>query len=193
MLGRKREFRPDRVGSGLLNKLYLTKRQRRSLLKWLLYTLVLVLLSLIQDVILCRVSIRGATTDLVSAGILLLCMMLPTDTCAIFAVVASVIYYFSGSAAGPYSILFLTVIGIVLNIFRYSYLRKSFGSTFVCATAALLLYELLVFVMGLFLGHTIASRWLAFCITGSLSVAVMPLLYPIFLSIGNIGGESWKE
>ena len=193
MLGRKREFRPDRVGSGFLNKLYLTKRQRRTLLKWLLYTLMLVALSLMQDVILCRVSIRGATTDLVSAGILLLCMMLPTDTCAIFAVTASAVFYFSGSAAGPYSILFLTGIGILLNIFRYSYLRKSFGSTFVCAATALLLYELLVFVTGLFLGHTTASRWVTFCITGSLSVAVMPLLYPIFLSIGNIGGESWKE
>lgn len=193
MLGRKREFRPDRVGSGLLNKLYLTKRQRRCLLTWLLYTLVLVLLSLIQDVILCQISIYGATTDLVSAGILLLCMMLPTDTCAVFGLTASVIYFFSGSAAGPYSILFLTGIGLLLNIFRYSYLRKSFGSTFVCGAVALALYELLIFVMGLFLGHTHLSRWLAFCITGGLSVAVMPLLYPVFFWIGNIGGESWKE
>ena len=63
MLGRKREFRPDRVGSGFLNKLYLTKRQRRTLLMWLLYTLALVVLSLVQDVILCRVSSHGATTD----------------------------------------------------------------------------------------------------------------------------------
>ena len=47
MLGRKREFRPDRVGSGFLNKLYLTQRQRRSLLMWLLYTLALVALSLV--------------------------------------------------------------------------------------------------------------------------------------------------
>ena len=193
MLGRKREFRPDRVGSGFLNKLYLTQRQRRTLLMWLLYTLTLVALSLVQDVILCRVSIHGATTDLVSAGILLLCLMLPTDTCAVFAVAASAIFYFSGSAAGPYSILFLTGIGILLNIFRCSYLRKSFGSTFLCAAAALFLYELLIFVTGLFLGHTTAARWLAFCITGGLSVAVVPLLYPIFLSIGNIGGESWKE
>ena len=193
MLGRKREFRPDRVGSGFLNKLYLTKRQRRALLMWLLYTLALVALSLVQDVILCRISILGATTDLVSAGILLLCIMLPTDTCAVFAVTASAIFYFSGSAAGPYSILFLTGIGILLNIFRCSYLRKSFGSTFFCAAAALFLYELLIFVAGLFLGHTTTSRWLAFCITGGLSAAVMPLLYPIFSSIGNIGGESWKE
>ena len=193
MLRKKYDFKPDRMGSGILNKLYLTGKQRLTLLKWALFTLFLVLISLLQDVVLCRMSIRGATTDLVSAAILLLCIMLPTDECAIFALIGSIVYYFSGMAAGPYSILFLTGLGIFLNIFRYSYLRKSFGSTLFCAFAALMVYELLVFATGLFLGYTTSARFVAFCITGGLSGAVMPLMYPVFLSIGKIGGESWKE
>lgn len=193
MLRRKHDFKPDRMGSGILNKLYMTKRQRLSLLKWVLYGLVMLLISLLQDVVLCRIRIFGAPTDLFCAAILLLCIMLPTDNCAVFAVVCSVVYYFSGMAAGPYTILFLTGLGIVLNIFRYAYLRKSFGSTLFCAGSALMLYELLLFATGLFLGHTTISRLAAFCITGGISVATMPIMYPIFLSIGKIGGDSWKE
>ncbi len=193
MWRKKNDFKPDRMGSGLLNKLYLTSKQRLSLLKWVLFTLFLVLLSLLQDVVLCRLSIRGATTDLVSAAILLLCVMLPTDTAAIFALVSTILYYFSGMAAGPYSILFLTSLGIFINIFRYSYLRKSFGSTILCAGFGLMVYELLLFATGVFLAYTTPARFTAFCITGGISVALMPLLYPVFLSIGKIGGESWKE
>ena len=193
MWRKKNDFKPDRMGASILNKLYITQRQRLSLLKWALFALFLVLLSLIQDVVLCRLSIRGATTDLVSASILLLCVMLPTDTCAVFALSSSVLYFFSGMAAGPYSIIFLTALGIFMNIFRYSYLRKGFASTLVCAGLGLTAYELLLFVTGLFLEYTTAGRFTAFCITSGISVAVMPLLYPIFLSISKIGGESWKE
>ena len=193
MFRKKHEFKPDKMGAGFLSKLFLTQRQRLSLVKWLLLALVLLALSLLQDVILCRVSIRGATTDLVSAGILLLCLMLPTDSGAVFALVSSLLFYFSGSAAGPYVIAFLTGTGVLLNIFRSSYLRKSFGSTFLCAAAAMTLCEMLIFLTGLFLGHTTAQRFPGFCITAGLSVAVMPLLYPLFLSIGKIGGDSWKE
>ncbi len=193
MWKKKNEFRPDRTGSGFVGKLYITPRQRFNLLKWLLLTVVLVCLSLLQDVILCRLRINGATTDLVSAGILLLCIMLPTDACAIFALISSILFFFSGMAAGPYSILFLTTLGIVLNILRSSYLRKGFSTTLLCSGTALLLYELAIFIMGLFLGHTTGSRISGFLLTWLLSFAAMPLLYPIFLSIGNIGGESWKE
>ena len=193
MWRKKQEFRPDKTGSGFLSKLYMTKQQRQTFLRWALYALVLVALSLLQDVILCQVRIFGATTDLTSAGILLLCMMLTTQDCAGFAVTAATVYYFSGTAAGPYSILFLSGLGILLNIFRASYLRKSFWSTYLCAGVALVVYELLVFFIGVFLEHTIWSRFGGFCLTAGLSVAVMPALYPLFLAISKIGGEAWKE
>ena len=193
MWRKKQEFRPDKTGSGFLSKLYMTKQQRQTFLRWALYALVLVALSLLQDVILCQVRIFGATTDLISAGILLLCMMLTIQDCAGFAVTAATVYYFSGTAAGPYTILFLSGLGILLNIFRASYLRKSFWSTYLCAGVALVVYELLVFFIGVFLEHTIWSRFGGFCLTAGLSVAVMPALYPLFLAISKIGGEAWKE
>ena len=63
---RKRDFKPDRTGKGLLNKLYLTPRQRLRILKWTLLGLILLLFSLLQDVLLSKISLYGATTDLVS-------------------------------------------------------------------------------------------------------------------------------
>ena len=193
MWKRKHEFKPDKTGSGWLAKLYITRQQRARLLRWGLYCLALVLLSLLQDVIFCRIRVFGASTDLVTAGIFLLCMMLPTDAAAMFALLASVAYYFSGSAAGPYSILFITGLGIFINIFRSSFLRKSFAATLLSAGGAILLYELLVFVTGAFLGHTHIARLSGFLITAGLSVAAIPVLYPVFLRIDRIGGESWKE
>lgn len=190
---RKHEFKPDKMGAGFLSKLYLTPRQRLIAACWLLFSLVLLGLSLLQDVILCRVSIYGATTDLVSTGILLLCLMLPTESCAVFALVGSLFFYFSGSSAGPYAIIFLTALGIFLNIFRYSFLRRSFGSIFLCSAFALLVYEMLLFLVGLFLGHATLQRFSGFCITAGLSIAAMPLIYPLFRCIGKIGGDSWKE
>ena len=190
---RKYEFKPDRTEAGTLKKLYLTPIQRKRLLKLGLVSLVLLMLSLLQDAVLSRVSIYGATFDLVACGILLAGMLFDPDTTAVFTLISSTLYYFSGTAPGSYSIALLTGIGTLLCIFRRSYLQRCFSAIYLCAGAGMMVYELAVFVMGLFLGNTFMERFRVFVITGGLSVAVMPLLYPIFLSISNIGGESWKE
>jgi len=57
----------------------------------------------------------------------------------------------------------------------------------------MVLYELIVFAMGVFLGSTIPSRFGVFLGCGLLSAAVMPLLHPIAHSIAKIGGDAWKE
>ncbi|MCD7858776.1 MAG: hypothetical protein LUH51_01205 [Firmicutes bacterium] len=193
MLRRKRDFKPDRTGTSLLSKLYVTPRQRRLLLKWGVIALLTLALSLAQDVILCRVSILGASTDLVAAGILLLSVLLPTDDGAIFALVASTVYYFSGSSPGSYCILLLTALGIAANILRANLLRRGFASNLLCAAAAMLVYEMLVYVLVLFLGYTTLSRMYAFGITAALSCAAMVVLYPLFSAACRIGGDSWKD
>lgn len=190
---RKNEFKPDRFGRSLLSRLYIPKHRREILLRWVLYGAALVLLSLLQDVVMCRVSISGATTDLVCAGIVLLGMMLPSESCAVFVLTSSTVFYFSGMAPGPYCIVYLTVLCVLLNIFQGSYLRKNTGSTLLLSAAGLMAYELLVFVTGLFLGLTTPARFIVFCISGGISLPAMPLLMPVFLAIGKIGGSSWID
>ncbi len=189
---RKSEFRPDKERSGL-SKLYLTKKQRMKALKWTLMALVLVMLSVIQDVIMSRMSIFGATTDLVPVALLMVCVMLDPEVGSLFILTGSSLYYFAGNSPGSFVILLLTAIGIFVSILQQNYLRYSFGTVMLCSAGAMVLYELCIFAIGFFLNYTTASRFGGFCITGLLSLAAMPILYPIFVSIGKIGGETWKE
>ncbi len=190
---KKQEFRPDKTDSGLLGKLYITRKQRLSLLRWALMALLLILLSVVQDVLLCRISLLGATTDLLCGALLMVCILLDPEQGSIFILAGSSLYCFSGTAPGPYVIALLTVIGLLLSIFRQGYLHQNFGTTMLCTAVAIFLYELALFVSGLLLGSTRPDRVGIFLLTAVYTLAVMPLLYPALRSIGKIGGEIWKE
>ena len=192
-MAKNRDFKPDKQSTGLLKKLYITPLQRKTILKWVLYSLMLLLLSVVQDVILCRVHIFGATTDLVPCGIFLICLLENSDGGCVFSLIASVLYLFSGTAPGPYCIVFITGLSVVTTAFRYGYLQGSFGATMLCSIVAMMVYELLLFAIGLFLGLTQLNRLSVFALTGGLTVIAMPILYPVLLSIKKIGGDPWKD
>ena len=192
-MARKNEFKPDKPQNGLLSKLYLTQLQRRSLLKWGLYALALVVLSVLQDVILSRFSLFGARTDLVPCGIFLICMLEGLEAGSVFCLVSSLVYLFSETAPGPYCLVLITFLGVGAAFFRQSYLQKNFGATVFCAGACVFLYELLIFFAVLFTGLTTWNRFGVFLATGVISVAVTPLLYPVMHLVETIGGETWKE
>ena len=192
-MAKKYEFKPDKAPSSLLSRLDLTRKQRRSILKWVLYALVLLFLSVVQDVILSQVRIFGATTDLLCGALLMVCIMLDPEQGCIFILTGATLYHFSGVSPGPYTIAFLTVIGLIISIFRQAYLRRSFITTFLCTGVAIMVYELMVFAAGAFWGHTNITRLQVFLLSGLYTLLVTPALYPIFRVIGKIGGESWKE
>lgn len=193
MARHKYEFRPDKTGLGLLNKLYLTKKQRLSLLKWGLYGLTLLVLSVLQDVILCRLSVFGATTDLVPCAIFLICIYQGAETGGVFALVASALYQFSGTAPGYYIIALITVLGVFAAIFRQGYLRKSAGADLMCSGVVFALYELVIFLVAVAAGNSSMQRLLTVAITFGLSCVAAPLLYALTTSIDKIGGNTWKE
>ena len=192
-MAKRYEFRPDKEHSGIANKLILTRQQQKSLLKWLLYTLVLLALSVLQDVILCQVRLFGSTTDLVPCGIFLICLAEGMEGGSVFSLVAAACYLFSGSSAGYHSLVLLTGISVLISYFRQSYLRKGFAATMLCTGAGLLVYQLAVFAIALFLGQTNPSRLGAFSLTAGLTFIWAPLLYPVVGAISKIGGEAWKE
>ncbi len=192
-MAKRQEFHGDKPHSSLLDKLYITHKQRLSLLKWLLLGLILLLLSALQDVVLCRFRLFGATTDLIPCAVILICIMEGVENGCVFALVSSLIYQFSGSAPGMYAMVFLTVIAIFAAIFRQSYLQKGFGAAFFCTAGALFIYELLIFFMGLFLELSFPGRIIGFLITGGLSLICIPPLYPLVMLVGKIGGSIWNE
>lgn len=192
-MARKYEFKPDKPRSGILSKLYLTKRQRLSLLKWGLYALVLLVLSVLQDVVLCRYRLFGATTELVPCAIFLICILQGLESGSVFALVAALMYLFSGTAPGAYAMVFITFLAVGVTFLRQSYLQTGFAAAMLCTGSAMVIYEIAVFVTGLFLQLTLPGRLVGFLLTAALSLVAVPALYPICLAIGRIGGETWKE
>ena len=189
----KSEFKPDAQGSGILKMLHITQAQRDLYLKWGLYIAIIVVMCMIQDVIMSQVTIFGATTDLVVCAILLITVIEGIDVGSIFVLVASCLYYFSGSSPGPMSVGIMTFLGIGACLFRQMYWHRNQASIVLCAGLALMLYELGNFVVGIATDLTRWDRLGVFVTTGLLSIAVMIPLYTLINRIGQIGGNTWKE
>lgn len=193
-LQRKRvDFKPDNTGGRWSGLLHMTNAQRDTWLKWGSYVAICVLLCMIQDVIMSKFHIFGATTDLVVSAILLITVMEGVEVGSLFVLIASLIYYFTGSAPGPWSILLLTVFGIAACMFRQMYLHRGLIAITFCAGAALMLYEIGTCLIGIFMGLTYWGRIFSFLFTGIMSSAFMLALYPLLHRIGLIGGNIWKE
>ena len=192
-MAKKNEFRPDKPSTSLLSYLILTRKQRRALLKWVFYALLLVALSVLQDSLLSQVRLLGATSELVPCAIFLICILEGTQNGSVFSLVAGLLYLFSGTAPGPYSMVAITFLSVGACIFRQAYLQESFSSAMLCTAIAMVLYVLVNFAFGLFLGLTPFSRIYGFLLTAVLSLLTAPVLYPILKGIMAFGGNLWKE
>ncbi len=192
-MAKKHEFRMDPQSSGVLGRLLLTQKQRLSLLRWTLYALVCLLALLAQDVLLHRLNLWGAGTDLVPCLILMITVLQDAQSGSVFALTASCLYFFSGSAPGVYVIPLLTVLAVFLVIFRQGYLQQGFFAVLLCTGLGMLVYEMVVFGITLFLARTLWSRFWVLGLTALLTVAAVPVFYPVLRAIGKIGGEAWKE
>ena len=192
-MAKKYEFKPDKPQMTLADRLYLTKKQRAELLKWSLYALLLVALYVLQDVLLSRVRLFGATTELVPCAIFLICLTEGTHTGSVFSLITGLLYLFSGTAPGPYSMVAIVFFSIGVCILRQAYLQESLSSVILCAGIAMFLYVLTNFAFGLFLGLTRFSRIHGFLITAGLSLLFAPVFYPVIKAINAFGGHSWKE
>lgn len=187
------EFREDASGTALVKLLHVTEQQRLHLLRWVLYIVVCLGALVVQDVIMSRLRPLGATTDLAPAAIILIAVLEGSEVGSVFALLTSVVYYFSGTAPGAYSVGFITALSLVLGLFRQKYLHRSAGSIIICAGAAVFLYEIGIFAAGISLGLTRWGRLFYFVLSGIYSAAVMIPLYFLVHRIGLIGGNQWKE
>lgn len=192
-LHRKYEFRPDTPKISLPHLFHLTQKQRTEILKWSLYALVCVFCLIVQDTIMSRFHFFGGTTDLVACVLLLITVVEGIERGSVFILLASLLYFFSGSAPGAFAVAMLTILGIGAAMFRQAYWHRNERSILLCVTIALMGYELGVFGAGLFLELTHFGRLGAFLMTGILSCVLLLPLYPLIDRIGRMGGTQWKE
>ena len=187
------EFKPDRQGTNLLKRLYLTRLQRQQLLKWGGHGALCILLLTIQDVMLSQIRISGATTDLAVCAIFLIGLYEGTENGSLFALIASILYLFSGSSPGAQCIALISCTTVALNLLRQIYWRRSSGSILLCTCTAVTLYEMLNFLFGIFVGRTIWARAGVFALVAVFTCLAAFPLYPVVKLISKIGGETWKE
>ena len=187
------DFKPDAKVSTWAKTSRLTALQRLRLLKWSLYAAVIILSLVVQDVVMSQLNLLGGTTDLPVAVILLITIIEGTEAGSLFVLIASLFYYFSGTAPGAYCIALMTVLGIAAVMFRQLYWHRSKGSIVLCASIALMGYEMGLFAIGLFEELTLWKHMSAFVLTGLYSCATLLAYYPLIYKIGLIGGNTWKE
>lgn len=189
----EQDFKPDPNTATWLKTTRMTEQQRLQLTKWALYILTCILCLVIQDVILGQLPLFGACIDLAVCAILLITVIEGTEIGSLFVLIASVFYYFSGTAPTAVCIGLLTYAGVLATMFRQMYWHRSRGSILLCAMIALTVYEMSLFVTGLYEGLTIFSRVGSFVLTSLYSCITMIPLYSLIYKIGLIGGNTWKE
>ena len=189
----KPEFREDAAGSSLRKLLHMTRQQKLTYLRWLLYVAVCLAALVIQDTIMSQMAILDATTDLVPAAILLIAVIENCEVGSVFALIASIVYFFSGSAPGAYCVALMTIPAMLCGLFRQKFWRRSTGSMILCSAIAMLIYEVGLYGVALFLGRTRFDRLPFFLLTALYSIAVMIPLYQLIYRIGSIGGHVWNE
>lgn len=187
------EFKPDATTATWIKTLRLTHQQQLRLSKWGLYILTIVLCQVVQDVVMSQFTLFHATTDLTVCAILLITVLEGTEVGSLFVLIASTLYYYSGTAPGAYCIGLMTVLGISTTVFRQMYWHRSSGSIILCSAIALIGYELSLFVWGIFSELTIPARFFPFLMRCALSCIVLIPLYSLIYKIGLIGGNTWKE
>ena len=187
------EFKPDPKGTNYLKRLYMTRLQRLTILKWATFAMTGILMLVIQDVIMSQTRFSGATTDLPVAFILLVGIYEGLENGSVFALVSSLFYWCSGCAPTPICVAVLCILVILIGLFRQLYWHRSFGSIAMCVSIAIMLYEMILFVIGLMSGLTILPRASVFALTGGITCITMLPMYPLVRLISKIGGVSWKE
>ena len=135
----------------------------------------------------------GGYADLAPAAIILICVMQGAQTGSLFALIGSMLFVFSGSAPDTFAIAFITVYAVLAALFREQFLRRGFGSSWMCTGVAVALYEVSVYLLGLFFGYTYPERIGVFLMTALITTLAVAALYPLLGWIGKIGGETWKE
>lgn len=186
-------FRRTTLPIPFWEKFLLTRRQWRHVLQWIALSGTFLMTLLLQDVLLSRIRIMNVSVDLVPCFLLVLCMLQGAEHSCVFVLLASLVYAWSGSGPGLSGIPWITILAILLAIVRQTYLRQGFWTLLLCTGVGLFLYEIGIFVVAVCMGHTGWMHVDVACWTALDTLVLVPILCPMLVAIGRIGGEPWIE
>ena len=176
-----------------LGKLRITKKQWRSILKWVLYALSLMATMVIQSVLLSRLPVLGAKVNLVPYFVGCVCIIEGADSGSVFALLASLAWALYGGDFGFVSIVVLTCGGMGLGLAMRGLLRTQLLTCVICCFALCLCHDTAIFLLRLYL-HTVTPRqYFRILLPGTVLGALScPVFYALFRGIHRVGGNEWN-
>ena len=174
-----------------LQKLRITRKQWRIILKWALYVVAFIATVVIQGVILNRQPLFGIRVNLVPYFVGCVCVIEGADAGSVFALIVSLAWALSGGDLGFMSILVLTLGGMGLGVAMENLLRDQIVTCIVCCFLLCLTHDSAIFLLRLFLRTVTARQYFRILVPGVLlGIPSCPVFYYLFRLIHRVGGGS---
>ena len=171
-----------------MQRFNLTKLQR-GVVKWVVYSLLFLLVLTLQDVVFSRLPVFGARFHLIPILITCVCLAEGAESGGIFALCAGLYWALSGADLGYVSIVLLTFCGVGSALLRDHLLLDRLSTCLLCCLGTLLLHDTVIFLLHLFLGGVEWSRFYRVLLPGVLiSMIFCPVFYALTRKIRKIGG-----
>ena len=172
----------------MLDKLYITPRQWLHFLRWALYALVLLVTAMLQTVVLAgRVSI---CPDFVPIVITCVCLREGPERGGTFALIASLLWCFSGADQGSVAIAVLTIVPVVGSLLSRAVLTNRFIPCLIIAFATVFIEQSIMFFLKFFFSGAAGSLFftkLLPCVL--ISTLAQPPIYLLVKRIAKIGAR----
>lgn len=174
----------------MLEKLHITARQWKTVIKWAVYTALFLFVMLFQTVCLGNVRFWGVSCSLLPILLVCICIREEPGSGGLFALIMSLIWCLSGADFGSISIFVLTIGGIFVGIMCRVAINQRFLPCALCCFAISLIHESAIFLLKLLFSGVEPIFWLKRALPCAvLSMVAYPLLYLIVKWISRIGGS----
>lgn len=172
----------------MLDKLYITPKQWMHVLRWTLYTLLLLLAMMVQTVVLGNRTIFGIHPDFVPVIIVCVCMREGPERGGTFALLGSLLWCLSGVEQGSICVAVLTIVPVLGGLVCRAALVNRFVPCLIVTVFALFLEHLIAFLIGFFFNGMAGILFLTDVLPCVLiSSVVQPLVYLVVKRIEKVG------
>ena len=175
----------------MLKHLHLTRRQWLGVLRWTLYSLLLLFVLLLQGVVLSRTPVFGAKLAPVCIVLICVCIREGAEKGGLFALLGSLFWYMSGADYGNLAVAIIPVGAILAAILCRTAFTQRFLSTLLCCFVICLINDLTVYAFKILLEKLAPENLWRILLPGTcLTMLAFPFIYFPVKLISRIGGKN---
>lgn len=154
-----------------MNKTY------RNILMWVLYALLFLAVMVVQTVIFGKHRFFGVKLSLIPVAVACICMQVGHEAGAVFALVASLVWCWTGADGGSVGIVTLTVTGILSGYLCDAVYARRLIPALCLSLGAVLFHEGVLFLVKFYLNETDIGLWRWLPVQAGLSLLACPFVY----------------